>query len=238
MNAHNDPAGHPADERLAALAGADPDATADPALRDHVAACGRCREVTEELTRLRAVLAELPEVAPPSRLRPFALPAAPPRHAAALRDERAEPSFGGRFLDTLRGALTPAMVAGAALALLGAVGMSGYLDDAASRLASGPAPDAAPQQEAAQGGADSAGGDGAEIHPEAATPTAAAMFSEPDEATRTDEVDRDVDARELVGEGEWGGGNVGFPWLAILVLGGVVAVGALALRLILPRSSA
>jgi len=47
---------HPHDERLAALAGADPEATDDRSLRDHVAGCDRCRAVVDDLALLRSAL--------------------------------------------------------------------------------------------------------------------------------------------------------------------------------------
>ena len=49
---------HPDDERLAALAGGDPEVTADGALRAHVDSCERCAEAVRELGSLRAALAE------------------------------------------------------------------------------------------------------------------------------------------------------------------------------------
>ena len=52
---------HPDDERLAALAGGDPEVTSDTALRAHVDTCGQCAGVVRELGSLRTALAELPD---------------------------------------------------------------------------------------------------------------------------------------------------------------------------------
>ena len=51
---------HPDDERLAALAGGDPDAAADAELSAHVDSCSRCSDFVDELATLRSALAELP----------------------------------------------------------------------------------------------------------------------------------------------------------------------------------
>jgi hypothetical protein len=105
---------HPHDERLAALAEADAEATDDRALRDHVASCDRCRAVVDDLRLLRSALAELPDLRPSRPLQllpPVAAPAAP--RAGAL--------------GFLRRLTAPAMAAGVALILVGAVGSTGIL---------------------------------------------------------------------------------------------------------------
>jgi hypothetical protein len=103
---------HPDDERLAALASSDPDATADAGLVEHVEGCARCGAVVADVRLLRSALAELPDL-PPSR--PLQL--VPPVSAAP------EPN-GGAF-GWLRRLAAPAMAAGAGLALVGAIGFGG-----------------------------------------------------------------------------------------------------------------
>src|SRR6266508_2515415 len=105
---------HPHDERLAALAGTDAEATEDRALRDHVASCDRCRAVVDDLRLLRSALAELPDLRPsrPLQLLPPASAPAAPR---------------GSALGFLRRLTAPAMAAGAALILVGVVGSTGIL---------------------------------------------------------------------------------------------------------------
>lgn len=105
---------HPDDERLAALAGDDPEATGDGRLAEHVAGCTRCTGVVDDLRSLRAGLAELPDLRPS---RPIQL--LPPVPAVSSAD-------GGAF-GWLRRVAAPAMVAGAGLALIGAVGFGGTL---------------------------------------------------------------------------------------------------------------
>jgi hypothetical protein len=102
---------HPDDERLAALAGGDPEVAADGVLRAHVDTCDRCAETVRELGSLRAALAELPDLVPSRRLRllpPAAEPQAPTR---------------GGWLRRLAG---PAMAAGLVLVVVGAIGTSGF----------------------------------------------------------------------------------------------------------------
>ena len=89
---------HPDDERLAALAGGDPEVASDAALRAHVDSCDRCADIVRELGSLRTALAELPDLVPsrPLQLLP---PVAEPRAAARggwLR-RLAGPGHGGRL---------------------------------------------------------------------------------------------------------------------------------------------
>lgn len=102
---------HPDDERLAAYAGADRDAVSDRALVEHLAACDRCRPIVDELTSLTGALAALPDLVPSRPLRLIPPVPAAPRQPAPL--------------PWLRRLLAPAMFGGAALVLVGAVGMSG-----------------------------------------------------------------------------------------------------------------
>lgn len=99
---------HPDDERLAAYAGGDPDLLGDAALVAHLNTCDRCRELVDQLAMLRGALGELPDVAPhrPLRLIP---PVPAPAGAAA-----------GSWLRRLT---APAMAAGAAMILVGGIGI-------------------------------------------------------------------------------------------------------------------
>jgi hypothetical protein len=103
---------HPDDERLAALAGGDPDVVADADLRAHLDTCQSCREVVDEITNLRTALAELPDLVPSRRLQ-LIPPVVEPRAAA-----------GGSWLRRLA---APVMAAGFGLVLVGAIGSSGIL---------------------------------------------------------------------------------------------------------------
>jgi hypothetical protein len=99
---------HPDDELLAAYAGGDRDALADASLIAHLASCDRCGPLVDELSILRGALAELPDLAPSRPLRlipPIAEPAMPAARGSWLRRLTA-----------------PAMAAGAALIVVGAVG--------------------------------------------------------------------------------------------------------------------
>ena len=99
---------HPDDEWLSAFAADDPEAV-DPAQASHVASCERCTAVVTELASLRMALAELPDLVPS---RPLQLvPAVPSGSEPADR-------VGG----WVRRFFTPALAAGAAIALVGAVG--------------------------------------------------------------------------------------------------------------------
>lgn len=107
---------HPDPERLAALAGADPDALSDRELIAHVAECAVCDGQVRDLRVLRAALAELPDLVPsrPLQLLP---PVAEPRPAAGWRI-------------TFRRAFAPLAVAGMVLLLVGGVGATGALGPA------------------------------------------------------------------------------------------------------------
>jgi hypothetical protein len=104
---------HPDDERLAALAGDDPDAQADRALREHVAACTSCGSAVEELHQLRIALGELPDLVPSRPLR--LLPPVP------------EPVAAGRTR-WLRRLMAPVAAAGLVMALVGGAGTAGLFD--------------------------------------------------------------------------------------------------------------
>jgi hypothetical protein len=164
---------HPDPERLAALAGADPDALADTELGAHVAACESCGPQVRDLTALRAALAELPDLAPS---RPLLL--VPPV---------AEPAAASGWHTAFRRAFAPVAVAGMVLLLVGSVGITGVLGpaDAQELLgrfslgAAAPEPAAAPETYAT----DSAGNEGAA--PETAAPGAADSQAGSPEGTRS-----------------------------------------------------
>jgi hypothetical protein len=107
---------HPDPERLAALAGADPDSLSDRELIAHVAECAACDRQVRELRVLRTALAELPDLVPSRPLR--LLPPVP---------ESTE-SPGWRI--GLRRAFAPLAVAGMVLVLVGGVGATGALGPA------------------------------------------------------------------------------------------------------------
>jgi len=107
---------HPDPERLAALAGADPDALSDRELIAHVAECAACDGQVRDLRVLRAALAELPDLVPSRPLR--LLPPVP------------EPTQSGGWRIGLRRAFAPLAVAGMVLMLVGGVGATGALGPA------------------------------------------------------------------------------------------------------------
>jgi hypothetical protein len=115
-------AGHPAPERLAALAGADTDALADRELTSHVKGCVSCDGQVREMASIQTALADLPDLAPS---RPLQL--VPPVR------ERARPT-GWRLV--FRRAFAPVAIAGLALVLVGGLGVTGQFgsNDPASLL--------------------------------------------------------------------------------------------------------
>ena len=166
----NSPA-HPHPERLAALAGDDPEARSDRDLVAHVAACTACEGDVREMSILRAALAELPDVAPNRPLR-----LVPPVAAPALAD-------GWRV--TWQRAFAPLAVAGMVFLLVGSVGATGVLGpaDAGAFLqrfssAAQPAPAEAPELAATAPGtpvqsaaAMDASGEAGALAPSASTPS-------------------------------------------------------------------
>ncbi len=118
MTMHN--TAHPDDERLAALAGADPDARSDRGLTAHVAACERCGPLVADIASLHSALASLPDITPSRPLR--------------LLPPAAAPAPASRGTGWLRWITTPAMAAGAVLVLVGAMGSSGALTAIAPEL--------------------------------------------------------------------------------------------------------
>lgn len=215
---------HPADERLAAFAADDLD-TPEPALAEHVSSCARCSAVVDDLSALRIALGEMPDLAPNRPLQ--LIPAV------------AAPASGG----WVRRIFAPALAAGAAIALVGAVGTTTPLLDGMA------------------GGADSAPGDNA--FSESMTDPAAPAASDGGEAGGQAELEpgasalRDgaasADANPMVaGEGDGqtqsrtpgdetdfglNAGTERSPWPMVLFSGVAMMIGALLLRWILePRA--
>ena len=150
MTMHDTP--HPDDERLAAYAGGDRDALDDVSLASHVATCDRCGPMVDELSFLVGSLAELPDLAPsrPLRLIPPVRDAAPPVGARSW----------------LRRLTTPAMAAGAALFLVGVVGIgtTGFAGLGSKSASFGTDQEAAGASEREQGPA--AGGEKPSVAPD------------------------------------------------------------------------
>jgi hypothetical protein len=115
-----DPTTHPADERLAALAGDELEARTDAGLAEHVDECMRCSTLVTELRTLQTALSKLPDLVPSRPLR--LLPPVP-------EPERAPSGVFG----TLRRLAGPALAIGALLMVVGAFGSvgSGLLGGAA-----------------------------------------------------------------------------------------------------------
>jgi hypothetical protein len=136
-------ASHPDDERLAAYADADRDAVDDRSIREHLTSCVRCSDLVADLTSLRSMLAELPDIAPsrPLRLLPPATVATPAR--------------GG--LPWLRRLVAPSIALGIGLVLVGGVGSAGLLGQSAGgyfnalEAAGSPGASSVGQQPAANG---------------------------------------------------------------------------------------
>jgi hypothetical protein len=124
---------HPDEERLAALAGGDPDATGDRTLQGHVTECLHCGAILADLTTLRAAMAELPDLAPHRPLE--------------LRLPESKPGVRERLAVFSRRAFAPAMGVATALLLVGVVGTG---TDLAGGIAMGPA--AAPEADQAPAG--------------------------------------------------------------------------------------
>jgi hypothetical protein len=215
-------ASHPDDERLAAYAGGDADALSDRELVAHLSTCDRCRPMVDELTLLRSALASLPDLAPsrPLRLIP-PVPAPAPRAGA---------------LGWLRRLTAPAMVAGAGLVLVGAVGIGSSGLMLFGQAASGTAIDAAASERElvpAAGGAPSLApgdqigtaeyGSGEPRSLSSTSPPAPVASSE--DSGRTSEVEAaDQSSPEQ-------------PWLTLVIAGVAIFGTSTVLRFALPRAS-
>ena len=204
---------HPADERLSALASHDPDAVDDAGLTVHVAACPRCTATLDELSSLRLVLSELPDLAPdrPLRLLPVAdaAPAAEDRVSAWVR----------RFF-------APVLASGAAVALVGLIGTTGVVPGAQQGAA--PAGEGAAELEAmgsADALSDNGGGD--------TTAAAPSVGVAGDSGAQVSRAAQDDDGRTglspLAAQRS--------PWPMVLFAGVAIMVGALLLRwMLVPRA--
>lgn len=237
---------HPDDELLAAFAGADPDATGDPALSEHLASCDRCATTVADLRSVSSALGALPDLAPHRPLR-FLPPVGEPR-----------PTFADRLGGVVRGIFAPALTAGAALVLVGAVGtfgpsmgapsagggdsgdaLSRAAMEAAESAAAAPGGEAADDQGRATATAEergAAGQDGADAS-SGATPL---TFGEAQQSEAAP--DDDLDALAPT-SGDGGAGDAGLPterpiWPMLLFAGVALIVLMVMLRWILaPRAA-
>jgi hypothetical protein len=210
---------HPDEERLSALASRDDDATADVALASHVDSCARCTDLVTELGALRVSLAELPDLRPH---RPLQL--VPP-----VADAPASDGVAG----WVRRFFTPALAAGAALALVGVVGTaSPALDGMASGQQDEVSTDVGSNLEGAASGGEADGADRDGMAPAASNGTlaaegeggAVAEESQAGDFQRFDATDRDLPAERS-------------PWPMVLFTGVALMIGAALLRWILvPRA--
>jgi len=193
---------HPPEERLAALAGGDPEATGDRALRSHVEGCDRCHDLLAQHGALRAALAELPDLVPS---RPLQL--VPPVPARPARSG---------WLTTLRGIAAPVMALGAGLAIIGAVGLGGM-------AAGGATGGAAPYSAMEDGNSDRGTTEGASNQPGAygpgsVTPTAAASQQEARDQSNEPPLGDLTDT------------STPLPWLVLVIGGAGLVVIGLVLR--------
>lgn len=214
---------HPADERLAAFADRDPEAT-EPAIAEHVASCARCTGTVDELMGLQTALAAMPDIAPS---RPLQL--VPPVEDLSPAADRA-----GSWVRRLFG---PILVTGAAVALVGAVGTTApILDDMASGAGSGQGDSAWLESTAAGAPADGGGAELVEPAASAARDSAASAEADPlvageDGGTDFQESgsDEGTIASRLATERS--------PWPMVLFAGIALIIGALLLRWVLvPRA--
>lgn len=204
---------HPDDERLAAFASGD----GEDVLRAHVDACDRCASIVDDLTSLRASLAELPDLVPGRPLRLL-----PPVEAAA-------PSRGG-FSTLVRRLFAPAIAAGVALLLVGSVGLAatpGTMDVFSGAAGGAPLDEGAAPAAASPGAAYELDGNARDSL--SAGPTEGAVAAEGTGRLGAGEEDQ---ARTLRLEA-----SPVTPWLAITITGAVLLIIALVLRwTVVPRS--
>lgn len=203
---------HPDEERLSALASLDGDATADVALASHVESCARCTDLVSELGALRASLADLPDLRPHRPLR-------------LLPPVAAEPVTTGAA-GWIRRFFGPALAAGAALAMVGAVGTA---TPALDGMAVGAAPleEIGTYQDGAAPGAEADSAERGNEAPEASHATLGAAAGE-----------GGVTARESTAEGfDRRLPAERSPWPMVLFSGIALMIGAVMLRWILvPRA--
>ncbi len=198
---------HPPEERLAALAGGDPEATDDRALQMHVGACAHCTGLLRQLSNLHAAMAELPDLVPSRQLQ--------------LVPPVTTPDAAGGWRATFRRLAGPAMALGAGLAIVGAVGLGGIGASAGAGGAAAPA--------LSEDGNDDRGfTEGASMQPNDYGPQPAASEAAsppPADASRQPPIASLIDT------------STPLPWLVLVVAGaGLLGVG-LALRFsITPRA--
>lgn len=229
---------HPDDERLAALAEGDTEASADAGVSAHVASCDRCAAVVAELGVLRTALAELPDVAPHRPLRLL-----PPVGAESA-------GTADRLGLWARRLFAPALTAGAALAMVGLVGTAApNMQGTGGAGGAASAPDESVRELAAEASQPTAAGEAAG----GAEASAALEFSAPTDATAdsvfTDEGDGEVTAQgndateERLAEDDQAAaveavGVERSPWPMVLFAGVAVMIAAALLRWILaPRAA-
>ena len=216
---------HPDDERLAAFASGD----GEVSLAAHVDTCDRCTALVADLASLRASLAALPDLVPSRPLRYL-----PPVAAA--------PAAGG-FPILVRRLFAPAMTAGAALVLMGSVGMaaSGSVAGPASTGAEGGAGAAAVPDYAAEDAAPSAAA-ASEVAESFSTLRGGASPAALGDGGAVDSLapgaaGRDDDAGDGAGADLLADTSPSTPWLAITIAGAVLLAAALILRwTIVPRA--
>lgn len=216
---------HPADERLAAFADNDPEAT-EPAIAEHVASCARCTATVDELAGLRVALASMPDIAP-SRPLQLVPPVAPSPDADRV----------GGWVRRLFG---PVLVAGAAVALVGAVGTTApILDEMASggQDSSGLTPmQAAPSA----GGAPADGAGQEEMAPGASDARAAGASADPEPEAHATGGDGITDFTNGSGDEGALASRLAVdrsPWPMVLFAGIALVIAALLMRWILaPRA--
>jgi hypothetical protein len=220
---------HPHDERLAALAGADREATDDRALRDHVAACAQCRAVVDDLTHLRTALAELPDLQPSRPLQllpPLAAPAAPRTGVLGVLKRLSAPALGAGVVLILVGAVGGSGILGG-FAMGGAASAPDY-QEVSEDLSSAPAP-AAEATDSLSLGSDNSEGFASGATPSARTAQEPGQLS--GSAKAQSAVPRPTDGDEN-GRQELTGSPTGGPtiWIVMLGVGAVLAVGSLLVR--------
>jgi len=217
---------HPDDERLSALAAADPDASADASLTAHIGGCERCADVVRELGALRFALSDLPDIAPPRPLRLL-----PPVEADAV-------SGPDRLGQWARRLFAPALTAGAALAMVGVVGTA--LPGLAG-LASSGGQDAGGTDTAAAEAADAAGAAEEDPTLEFALPSGfgedGAGNGQPTTLGVEDEDEDEAAQREVLRSDSDALSEERSPWPMVLFSGVALMIAAALLRWILvPRA--
>ncbi len=202
---------HPDDERLAAFAAGDGEA----GLAMHVDTCDRCAALVSDLSSLRTAMAAMPDLVPsrPLQLLPPVAPAPAPRGGL--------PALVHRLF-------APAMAAGAALVLVGSVGMAAAPVPAG--MTSAPA-DAAGQERASAAAEEAPGVAAFESYSADAARSMGTAFASDSltdgaEATPLVREDSSLDPSEPLAVG----GQPAMPWAAITITGAILLIVSLVLR--------